>query len=326
MILFISGGIHMARLNLTGQKYGKLLVLYPGEPVIRKTGHKKTTWVCKCDCGKIVTIQTESLRSGRANSCGCKNAELRREDLTNQRFGKLIAIKPDTPHYTSGGNSIPHWICQCDCGNIVSVSTRSLKNGNTRSCGCLRAETMWQKTELLIGQKFGYLTILERVKDNDDNSDRKRVKYKCKCDCGSIVIVRGEDLKSGKTQSCGCLKSKGEAAINQWLTKNKINFKTQYNVPNMKYTTGYYPYFDFAIFDNNNNLCFLIEYQGDIHYKSRNSGWNTDENLKNIQQRDIEKRKLCNFFKIELVEIPYWNFNNIETILTNLMKKHNLME
>ena len=315
----------MARIDLTGQRYGKLLVLYPGDSITRKSGVKKSTWVCQCDCGKIVTIQTESIRSGRAHSCGCKSADAHRIDLTNQRFGKLVALKPDSPHYTSGGNSIPHWVCQCDCGKIISVSTQSLKSGNTRSCGCLRVETGWQKTELLIGQKFGYLTILERIND-DNNSEKKRIKYKCQCDCGSTVIVRSEDLKSGKTQSCGCIKSRGEAAINQWLTKHQINFKNQYRISDMKYSTGYSPYFDFAIFDNNNNLCCLIEYQGDIHYNFKNSGWNNENNFKNIQQRDAEKRKLCEIFKIKLVEIPYWNYDKIDDILTNLLKQHNIME
>jgi hypothetical protein len=32
------------------------------------------------------------------------------------------------------------WICQCDCGNLVSVLGRQLRNGHTKSCGCLQRE------------------------------------------------------------------------------------------------------------------------------------------------------------------------------------------
>jgi len=54
------------------------------------------------------------------------------EDLTNRRFGRLIAsgllgrFKMET-----------RWICKCDCGNITTTSAKNLKSGRTRSCGCL---------------------------------------------------------------------------------------------------------------------------------------------------------------------------------------------
>ena len=51
----------------------------------------------------------------------------------------------------------------------------------------------------LTGQKFNRLEVLEFVEV------KKKFSYwLCRCDCGNEVIVRGNDLKSGKTQSCGC--------------------------------------------------------------------------------------------------------------------------
>jgi len=244
------------KIDLTGKKFDYLLCLKPGESIKRNDGRSKSTWICKCDCGKIITIQTESLRSGRAHSCGCKNADLRREDLTGQRFGKLIAIKPDSSHYTSGGNALSRWVCQCDCGNTISVITQALKSGNT--------------------------------------------------------------------QSCGCLNSKGESRIKQWLLKNNIIFKAQYINKEMKYNNGSYPRFDFAIFNEKNKLQFLIEYQGDIHYISHKSGWNTPEALEKRQKYDEEKRNLCKTFHINLIEIPYWEFDNIENILNQLVKQYKI--
>lgn len=57
-------------------------------------------------------------------------------DLTGVRFGRLTVIRKD--NYT---NWHTYWVCQCDCGNQVSVSSQSLRKGATRSCGCLRRET-----------------------------------------------------------------------------------------------------------------------------------------------------------------------------------------
>lgn len=37
------------------------------------------------------------------------------------------------------------------------------------------------------------------------HSKNKTIYWQCLCDCGTTVVVRGGDLKSGKTKSCGCL-------------------------------------------------------------------------------------------------------------------------
>lgn len=55
-------------------------------------------------------------------------------DLTGMKFGKLKALT----RQSVGKRSF--WNCTCDCGNITTVQTSKLINGNTRSCGCLRLE------------------------------------------------------------------------------------------------------------------------------------------------------------------------------------------
>ena len=52
------------------------------------------------------------------------------------------------------------------------------------------------------GQKFGRLTLIERVENNKFN----QVQWKCRCDCGKEVIVKAYSLTTGQTKSCGCLK------------------------------------------------------------------------------------------------------------------------
>ena len=53
----------------------------------------------------------------------------------------------------------------------------------------------------LIGRKFGRLTVIERVANNNHGNAR----WLCKCDCGNETIVITSDLNSGHTRSCGCL-------------------------------------------------------------------------------------------------------------------------
>lgn len=54
-------------------------------------------------------------------------------DLTNKRFGRLVALKP-TDIRDKVGNVV--WLCICDCGNKVNVSSHDLLRNNTTSCGC----------------------------------------------------------------------------------------------------------------------------------------------------------------------------------------------
>lgn len=54
-------------------------------------------------------------------------------DLTGKKFERLTVIKKDEDRKN-------HWICKCDCGNIVSVLDFYLIHGKTKSCGCYKAD------------------------------------------------------------------------------------------------------------------------------------------------------------------------------------------
>lgn len=60
------------------------------------------------------------------------------------------------------------------------------------------------KLKDLTGQKFGRLLVIKRGKSHIQPNGKPRVMWLCKCDCGNSIEVRGSDLKSNKTKSCGC--------------------------------------------------------------------------------------------------------------------------
>lgn len=177
----------MKPLDLSNQKFGKLTAIKRVE-----SPDRYTRWLCKCECGKEVSVRTDYLRNGHTTSCGCACG---RTDITGQTFGYLTALKQ-----IPGGK----WKCQCKCGNIVEVYTYNLKNGNTKSCGCYQKERASEANFIsLVGQKFGRLLVEERGPNDSCN----QVAYYCKCDCGNRVLVNANNLRRGTTQSCGCLKS-----------------------------------------------------------------------------------------------------------------------
>lgn len=61
--------------DLTGKRYGKLLVLNRAEDYISPKGYKALNWNCQCDCGKKLIVRGCNLRSGASNSCGCNKIE-----------------------------------------------------------------------------------------------------------------------------------------------------------------------------------------------------------------------------------------------------------
>ncbi len=124
-------------------------------------------------------------------------------DIVGQRFGKLTVISR-APNNKTGQS---RWLVRCDCGNQKVVTGTKLTTGHTLSCGCLVREKLNEhldKARLnLTGQTFNYLTVLSQAA----NSKHGQSRWLCKCKCGNTVIVSGTQLKSGKTKSCGCLKS-----------------------------------------------------------------------------------------------------------------------
>lgn len=66
---------------------------------------------------------------------------MKKIDLTGKIFGRLTVIKE-----ISISTRRTFWECRCECGKIKVVVGDALKNGDTRSCGCLRAEVTAERS------------------------------------------------------------------------------------------------------------------------------------------------------------------------------------
>lgn len=267
-------------IDLTNQEFGTLLVVSRE----KNNKHNQTMWKCMCKkCGAEKIVNGNNLRNGHTRSCGNKMCSGNVIDITGQTFNKLKAIK-----YL--GNSL--WDCECQCGKHIKASSYELKNNIVKSCGMVSCGGRKQE-ELKAKEHFGFWTILGPAQEKH-NSNKKY--YSCQCRCGTIRDVSADSLRQKTSQSCGCVKSYGEERINQFLNNHSIFYKSQWNNnKQMRLSNNNPVFFDYAIYRSENDVApaFCLEYNGEQHYIFKNSGWNTKEHFIRTQERDSEKRKLC---------------------------------
>ena len=136
------------------------------------------------------------------------------KDLTGQKFGKLTVINQISNYVFQNGDSLTQWLCKCDCGNYKNVVGKYLKNGAVRSCGCIKKHRCD-----LTGLKFGRLLVIK------PNKKKSRC-WDCLCECGKQCVVSSNQLKCGKTKSCGCLRK--ELAYNKCKKYNDYEIQEDY--------------------------------------------------------------------------------------------------
>lgn len=240
---------------------------------------------------------------------------MRKKNLTGQRFGRLTAVKEAPPHVYPNGVKRICWECVCECGNTVTVMGNDLISGHTKSCGCYNNDKRSERKLIdLTGCRFGMLTVIKRVGTKRKTSTTCSPLWLCKCDCGNSKVVQSEYLREGYTSSCGCLVSKGEASVEHELISADIPYAKQYTFPDLVSPKGFPYRFDFAVFDTDNRLMCLIEYQGGQHVPGNEFGkfcWMIS---------DPAKKQYCKAHHIPLEEI--WVNDDIHKRVTEIISRY----
>src|ERR1041385_2049134 len=115
-----------------------------------------------------------------------------RLDIIGQHFSHLTVLSYS---HTEKGNT--YWICQCDCGKLITYSRYNLLTPFQKSCGCIpRARENTRKD--ITGQQFGQLSIIETWWVDG-------IRFaKARCSCGTMWEGEAGHVTRGDTVSCGC--------------------------------------------------------------------------------------------------------------------------
>ena len=284
--------------DLIGKRFGNLTVIEKLDSMKLKSGRTAIKWRCLCDCGNYTEVTTANLNNGHTSHCEkCASAITgmkHRKNIIGQKYGKLI-VKEMIYNYNNTNRT--KCLCDCECGNTdILKNPYDITSGKIISCGCVKGIS--QRTKM-VGNKYGKLIVIEEMFDED------KPKVLCKCDCGNTIILDRHDVLTRHTNSCGCLtRSLREEFIEQILIDNKIKYKTQYTFSDCKSENNYVLRFDFAIFNEENSLIQLIEYDGQQHFHPID-GWGGEKAYCEIINRDNIKNEYCNRNNIKLLRLPY---------------------
>ena len=125
-------------------------------------------------------------------------------DLIGHRFSRLTVLSQ-----AEKKNKKIQWNCVCDCGNKRVIPTIRLKNGTSKSCGCLRIPAM-------VGKVFGKLKVISHAGNG---------KWNCVCECGNTSVVYTQFLNkhNKKTiKSCGCVPNYNKFADETLVAKHYL--------------------------------------------------------------------------------------------------------
>lgn len=205
-----------------------------------------------------------------------------------------------------------HTKVKCKCkvdGHIWFAVPANLLKGH----GCPKCSRKYNRTH------DEFVEDLEKISPTIEVlSEFKNVSTKVKCKCkvdGHIWYALPNSLLKG-TGCKVCNESKGEKAIKAHLNNNNITFEWQKTFDGLVGIGNRPLSYDFYIKEYN----LLIEYQGEFH--DGTVVYQTQKEFETQVKHDERKRRYAKLHKMDLLEIWYYDFDNIEKIISNVIEKY----
>lgn len=263
--------------------------------------NSRTKLLIKCPKGHEYEISFNGFKQGYRCSYCCGNAKPLLKDI--EEYMKTFNYTLLSDKYKNSASKLS---LVCPLGHKFEMSWDSFKNKNQRCPICVRRANAdkhrlsYDEVKEYI-ESFGYELLSEEYIDN-------QTKLLVRCPYGHEYEVRYANFYQGSRCPI-CNISKGERKIISCLEENNIEYIYEKTFKNLLGVNGGNLSYDFYLPKYN----LLIEYQGEYHDGSVLN--ETKERFEKQQEHDRRKREYAKDNGYNLLEIWYWDFDNIENIL-----------
>lgn len=302
----------VGRHKTTEEFQAELMIINENIDVIGKYTNSQTKIKCKCKiCGHIWKATSNNLLHGT----GCPKCANNITKTHDQFIEELKIIRPDITCLGKYINAKTKIKFKCrTCGYIWN----SLPTKILLAKQCPKCYGKYKTTEDFKKEMFRVNPDIEIL--GDYITAKTQILCKCKL-CDYIWTAFPDNLLQHR--GCpNCNKSNGEQCIERFLKHQNILFVPQKTFNNLRgIRNGLLPY-DFYLPEYN----LLIEFQGEQHIRPIKY-FGGEEKFKIQQEHDKRKREYAQLHNINLLEIWYYDINNIESILLekiNEITKNNL--
>ncbi|MFW6377395.1 MAG: hypothetical protein ACOCZ5_01990 [bacterium] len=295
----------------------KILTNDEYEPLDKYEGINKKIRFAHKKCNGVFEMTPNNFKNQNERCTVCVRPRSIRK--TNKQFKKEVYDLVDDEYIFLEKYELAHKKILCKhnkCGNEWYISPSNFLRGK-RCPNCRKNYYKKWTTQQFIDEVYKIVGNEYTVVGNYINA-RTHIDMKHN-ECGHVWGINPDNFLRGKRcPKCNDINfSKGMKRIEKYLLKSDIEFKNEYRIEECNNERPL-P-FDFAIFKNE-KLYKLIEYQGRQHY-SPYKYFGGKEGFEYQKHRDEIKRIYCEENNIDLIEIPYWDFDNIEDILNKELKE-----
>lgn len=202
---------------MVGKRFGALVVIQRDR---RVPSQSHSAWLCRCDCGNVATRYSATLRTSRRSACDACNARTYNGggrkpgvnyDLTGRRFGRLCIVRRLA---VATRTRSARWLCRCDCGRDVELSTNILcyeKKPRVACYDCVPRGRPGRECIDRTGTRIGSLTLLSRTGGKF---------WLCRCDCGREerrnIYTASNAVKIGRRATCSaCIAARPKTRVDR---------------------------------------------------------------------------------------------------------------
>ena len=252
-------------------------------------------------CGNTFSPKASSLYMGH----GCPYCAGTVGKTTEQFVDEMSVKNPNVKILGKYRNSKAKIETQClRCDYIWTPTPNTLLRGS----GCPKCSGLMRKTQeefvREMAEKHPTVTVVGEYINN-------RIKVKCFCNkCKTYFFNTPHAMLSNGNGCSNCTISRGENRIKEWLNNNEIEYKVQHIFKDCR-DINVLP-FDFYVPSCNT----AIEYDGIQHFEPREF-FGGEESFNKLKEHDSIKNNYCIENNIRLLRIPYYRYDEIESILKN---------